>query len=142
MPDFSQLLKKPAGEAKRPPALPAGTYPGIVSGQEQGDSNRNKTPYVRFQVRLTGPADDVSQDELADIDLAKRQMRRDYYLTDDALWRLDEFIKSCGIPTEGRTYEEVLPEVIGQTVLVSVEQYLGTNNEIGNQIGRLVGEAG
>jgi hypothetical protein len=154
MVDFSKLLRKPAGEAKRPPVLPAGDYQGIIKAFELGDANRNKTPYCRFQVGLIGwgegtpetwtvfdPASgktyDVSQ---ADIDLSKRQMRRDYYLTEDALFRLDELIRSCGVEPAGRTYEEILPEMIGQQVLVEIQQYTNqTTAELGNQIGKIVG---
>ena len=154
MPDFSQLLKKPAGEAKRPPPLPAADYYGMVKSYEVGDQNRNRTPYVRFQLALQdwpdnspdewqvtdadGNAHTVSK---ADVDLSKRQMRKDFYLTDDALWRLDEFIRSCGIDAKGRDYEEIIPEVVGQPVMVEVQQYLNQNtNEIGNQVGKAVGQ--
>lgn len=154
MPDFSQLLNKPAGEAKRPPPLPAGDYYGIVKSYEVGDNNRNKTPYVRFQVGLTDWPDS-SEDEWihaesngeshnvtkADIDLSKRQMRKDYYFTDEALWRLDEFIRSCGVDPQGRSYTVVIPELVGVPVTVEVTQYLNqNNNETGNQIGKLVGQ--
>jgi len=143
MVDFSALLRKPAGEAKKPPALPAADYPGVVKSFEMGDNNKNKTPYVRLHVGLTGWAD-VLQEEDKDpsIDLSKRQMRRDYFLTEDALWRLDEFIRSCSIEPNGRSYEEVLPELVGTPVVVEVQQYMNqTSNEIGNQIGKLVGQS-
>jgi hypothetical protein len=67
-------------------------------------------------------------------------MRRDFYLTEDALWRLDDFLRSVGISVEGRSYEEVLPEVIGQPITVEVQQYMNEQSgEIGNQIGKMTG---
>ena len=42
MVDFTSLLKKRAGEAKKPPAYPAADYPGIIKGFELGDANKNK----------------------------------------------------------------------------------------------------
>jgi hypothetical protein len=154
MPDFSALLKRPAGEAKRPPELFAGDFYGLVKSYELGDNNTNKTPYVRLQVALQDWPDQ-SPDEWtvtdpegsttitvskSDVDLSKRSMRRDFYLTDDALWRLDEFIRSCKIDPHGRPYEEVLPELVGQPVMVEVQQYLNQRTQqIGNQIGKLVG---
>lgn len=143
MPDFSQLLRKPAGEAKKPQALPAGDYPGRIKGHEYGDSNKNKTPYVRFNLMLTGWADTVDDSERTDaegktLDISKRSLRRDFFLTDDALWRLDEFLASLGIDLTGRSYEESIPEADGQEVLVEVQQYMNQqNNEIGNQVGAL-----
>lgn len=155
MVDFSALLRKPAGQAKKPPALPVGDFPGRIKSYEVGDSNKKKTPYVRFAAQLTGwpndqPADwkdadgnPVTQDSF---DLSKRQMRRDYYLTDDALWRLDEFARSCGVvmADDGSTpYEEVLPQIVGADVMVEVQQYINPEtNEVGNQIGKLAGTAG
>lgn len=141
MVDFTALLKKPAGEAKKPEALTASDYPGIIKSFEVGDANKNKTPYVRFHLALTGwPADGEEQLD-ADgkaIDLSKRQLRRDMFLTDDALWRLDELLVELGIDVKGRSYEETLPETVGTQVLVEVQQYMNqTNNEIGNQVGKL-----
>lgn len=150
-PNFSHLLKRPAGQAKKPEALPVGDYPGIIKGFEIGDQNKNKTVYARFQLGLTAWPDSVDETERSKtgadgkteaIDLSKRQLRRDFFLTDDALWRLDEFLRSCGIEPEGRTYEECLPEAVGQQVTVEVQQYLNEkNNEIGNQVGKVTGAA-
>ncbi len=140
MVDFSKLLRKNVSDAKRPPALPAADYPGIIARHELGDQNTNHTPYVRYHVRLTGPAETVDPAELAGIELDKRQMRRDFFLTDDADWRLAEFLKSCGIETEGRNFEDTISEAVGKTVVVQVQQYLNQKtNEIGNQIGTLTG---
>lgn len=154
MPDFSVLLKKPAGEARRPPPLPAADFYGLIKGYEVGDQNRNKTPYVRFQLVLQNWPDNLPDEwsvsdadggthtvTKADVDLSKRQMRKDFYFTDDALWRLDEFIKSCNIDVRGRDYDEVIPELVGQPVMIEVQQYLNqSTNEIGNQAGKVVGQ--
>jgi len=150
-PNFAHLLKRPAGKAKKPEALPQGDYPGIIKSFEYGDANKNKTPYVRFHLGLLGWASDVSEDDKfqsdgdggkAPVDITKRQPRRDFFLTDDAFWRLDEFLRSCGIEPAGRSYEEVIPDAVGQQVTVEVQQYMNERtNEIGNQVGRLAGTA-
>ena len=142
MTDFSALLKRPAGESKKPPALPVGDFPGIIKSHELGDNNKNKTPYVRFFVGLTGWPDEVDADDREQdgkpIDLSKKQFRKDFYLSDDALWRLDEFIKAMGVDATGRDYEEVLPELTGLQCTVEVQQYMNQNtSEIGNQVGNL-----
>lgn len=142
MANFSELLKKPAGEAKKPPALPAADYPGIIKSFELGDNNKNKTPYVRFHLGLLGAAETVDAAEFEGIDLSKRQLRRDFYLTEDSLWRLDEFLRAVGVESAGRNYEEVLPEVVGKNVVVEVQQYLNQQtNEIGNQVGKLTAQS-
>lgn len=138
MPDFSSLLRKPAGEAKKPEALPAGDYPGVIKSFELGDQNKNHTPYARLAIGLTGWPDTVDESDRGDTDLSKRNLRRDMYLTDEAFWRLDELLRGLGIEVTGRTYEETIPELVGQQVLVEVQQYMNqTNNEIGNQVGAL-----
>lgn len=142
MPDFSALLKKPAGEAKKPPTLPIGDYQGIVKSFEIGDNNRNRTPYVRFLVVLTEWPEAIEVgDRPEGVELNKRQLRKDYFLTDDSLWRLDAFIRSCGVEPEGRVYEEVLPEIIGQPVYMQIQHYMSPQtNEIGNNAGEVVGQ--
>lgn len=139
MVDFTALLKKPAGEAKKPSALDAGKYPGVIKSFEVGDANKNKTPYVRFHLGLTAwPGDPQTGEDDKPIDLAKRQLRKDYFLTDDALWRLDEFLAEIGVETAGREYQEALPDCVGTQVSVEVQQYMNQqNNEIGNQVGTL-----
>lgn len=144
MPDFSALLKKPAGEAKKPPVLPIGDYGGVVKSQEVGDNNRNKTPYVRFGLVPTEWPEDVAEaDRPEGVDLNKRQLRKDFFLTDDSLWRLDEFIRSCGIEPNGRPYEEILPEIIGQPVTIQMNHYTNQQTgELGNNVGDVVGQYG
>lgn len=160
MPDFSALLRKPAGEAKRPPLLPGGDYMGVVKSFEMGESSQKKTPFVRFNVvlqdwptsapqewQVPGPdGKSMVQISRSDVDLSKRQMRRDFFFTEDALYRLDEFLRSCGISVEGRTYEEALPDVVGATVVAEVQQQMSqregaTADDMFNQIGRLSGTA-
>ena len=148
MADFASLLRKPAGQAKKPEAIPADTYPGLIKSWEVGDNNKNKTPYVRFQLVLTGPGPNTSMEELAEknIDLSKRKMSRDFYLKDKEggdgpLWRLDEFIKSCGVDAAGRDYEAVLPELVGMPVEVEVIQQLTQDNEVISRVEGIRGQA-
>jgi hypothetical protein len=144
MPDFSQLLKKPMADAKRPPALPVGDYPGVVKSYELGDQNKNKTPYVRFHLGLTGWPDSVSEDEHSTpdgkaIDLSKKQFHRDFYLTPEADWRLAEFLRSCGVADSD--FETAVPNAVGAQVLVEIQQYIGKDGEIGNQTNQVKGAA-
>ena len=152
MVDFSGLLKAPAGQASRPKPLPVGNYPGIIKSfsMEAAPAGKDYTAMVRFQVGLLDwPELGVSEEDKVQtqpdgssrqIDLSKRQLRKDFY--DNSLFRLDDFIKSCSVEINGRTYEEVLPELIGARVVVGVEQYLNQQtNDLGNQIRNLVGQS-
>jgi len=124
-------------------------YPGKIQSYEYGDSNANKTPYVRYQLSLTDWPDGVPEEKryfkdregnLVPINLQRVRLRRDFFLTDEALWRLDEFLRSCDVEPDGKDYAEVCPQVIGCDVVIEVQQYLNQNtNEIGNQVGRVLG---
>lgn len=149
MPDFTAWLSKAAGKAVRPPALPVERYPGKIQQYEYGDNNTNKTPYVRYQLSFTGWPEGVPDEKRVykdregkevPINLARVRMRKDFYLTEEALWRLDEFLRSCNIEPEGNTYQEVCPLAVGCDVMIEVQQYLNQNtNEIGNQAGSVLG---
>ena len=154
MVDFAALAKKPSGQGKKMEALPVDTYPGIIRSFEWGDANKNKTPYLRVHGLITGPGNVLgTAEELArlEIDPTKRQFRKDFYLRGadandkeaegQAMYRLDQFLRSCGIEADGRAYEELLPQLIAKPVMVEIQQYLNqTTSDIGNQTGQLVGQ--
>ena len=140
MVDFSTLLRKLAGEAKKPPTMPAGDYPAVIKAFETGDNNKNKTPYVRFQLGFQGFPPDVEQEDIDGIDLSKRQMRADYYLTEDAMWRLDELLRTMGLDMTGKSYEEILREAVGQEITAVVVQGLNQQtNEIYASVSKVFG---
>jgi hypothetical protein len=127
--DFAKLLSKPLDDVKKPPAWPAGTYLGSVTKFEFGDNNTNKTPYARFIIKVTAPGPGLEAHELEGIDFTKgREFRRDFYLTEEADWRLKALIESCGIPTTGRTFAETVPEMVGAQVQVDVVQQNSQKN--------------
>lgn len=138
--DFRSLLSKPADQIERPKPLPAGTYEGTITKYEYGKSKEKKTPYVRYFVQVNSAGEDVDPVEMDGIDLSKKQLRRDFYLTDDAEYRVKELWESCGIDGTGRSLGEILPDLIGCQVLLEVTQ---RNSEDGkdtyNDVGNLKG---
>lgn len=124
MPDFANLLSKPLDEVKRPQAIPAGTYNAMIKSYEAAESKEKKTPYIRFHFTITGPGADVNAADLDGVDLSKKQLRRDFFITPDAEYRLKEFIESCHIDTRGRTFQSTLPDMVNQPVLLEVVQRL------------------
>ncbi len=129
MPDFSELINRPAGVAKRQPPLPAYDYPGIITSYEPGKSSKG-TPYVRFHVTLSGWPEGIPEGAKQDsdgneMDLSKKRFRYDYYTSDDALVMLDDFIRGCGVnlPDDGSVgYGEAISQLIGCQVTASVQQ--------------------
>lgn len=149
MPDFSGLLKRPAGESKKPKLLVFGDYQGIIKGHsvEAAPAGKDYSAIIRIQVGLTDWPDSATEEDRQDdstgtmkpIDLSKRQMRKDFY--DTSLFRLDDLIRSCGIEPNGRAYEEVLPELTGAPLVVTMGTYHNDRtNEFGNQINGIAGQ--
>jgi hypothetical protein len=130
--DFKSLLSTPVESAERPKPRPAGTYTGVIE-KFQFDKSKNKlTPFVRFSVAAVSPGDGIDQQALQEAGpLDKWKPHRDYYLTNDALYRLRELIESCGIPTKGRSFNATIPELKGKPVVLQVVLDNSTNETTG-----------
>jgi len=140
--DSRTLLQKPADEIKRPPVLPAGTYHGIVKSYEFKKSKEKQTPYVEVILGLQAPGDGIDPETVIGIDFSKKQLRKSYFLTEDAIYRLKEFLESCGHPTTSRTLGEVIPEMVNSPVLIEVTQRNSQDgSEIFNDAGNVKGAA-
>ncbi len=147
--DASNFLDMPSGKTVRPAALPIETYPGIVTSFERSESRR-KTPIARFNVRLRDWPASIPESArmqadgdgvLQSIDLSKRTYRADFFITEDALYRLDEFLRSCGIEPDGTPYGALCARAIGCPVSVDMGQYISeSTGEIGNQVNKIYGE--
>lgn len=121
-PNFADILDRPASETEKPKPLPAGSYSTVVTGLPRRDvSSKKKTPFVEFILKITGALDDVSEEDLAawstradggKKSLTEATVKATYYLTEDALWRLKEFIEHCGIEVpEGASYSQLIEEL-------------------------------
>lgn len=104
-PNFSSILDDSPTEVARPQPLPAGTYLTRVIGQPRYDkSSKKQTPFVEFTLKLMAAEEDVDADELADAlgekSISDRVLPITFYLTEDAVYRLDEFHEHCGLDLE------------------------------------------
>jgi len=115
-PSFAPILDRAPKEVERPKSLPIGSYIWIIKGVPKFDrSNFKKTEYVEFTVVPQGPVTgndgnlDVDQEALdatltrkdgSRIAIQAKSQRLTFYLTEDALWRLKEFLKHIGFDTE------------------------------------------
>jgi hypothetical protein len=119
-PNFASLLDEAPTEIVRPKPLPSGTYYGVVMGvPEEGRSSKKQTPFVKFSVRITSAGDDVDEQELEESGgIDDKVLPLTFYITEDAVYRLDEFHEQCGIdltePTSRkRRNEEIMNAQIG-----------------------------
>ena len=120
MADFKSLLKRPADSFERPKPLPPGTYNGVIAQREFLESREKKTPYVRFSVKINSPGEGIDPAQLEGVDLSKKSLRKDFFITEDATYRLTEFANSCDVPTAGRGLDEVIEDLVNKPVLVEV----------------------
>ena len=102
-PNFGALLDKPASDIERPKPLPQGSYHCIVKGLPRFDKSSKKfTEFVEFTLQPTAAGEDVDEEDLAAMGgIANKTIRATYYITEDALWRLKDFLSHCGIEEDG-----------------------------------------
>ena len=138
-PNFSHLLKTPISQTKKPPTLPAGDYPAIIKGYEFGETrSAKKTPFVKFGVGLLDWPETVDLEQRQGINLQSRNLSVDYYLTEDAKWRLAAFLQQCDVGTDD--FEEGIVNAVGKHVVAVVKQRLNEqNNETIAFVDSLVG---
>lgn len=112
-PNFSSILDKPIAEVERPLPWPAGSYAGVVKGKPAFDvSSKKKTPYVEFTLVPTAAIEgEVDEAELASFEaksgkITTKQQKVQYYLTDNALFMLKDFLKACGIDVDAGSIRE------------------------------------
>lgn len=98
-PNFSSILDEAPTEVKVPPPMPAGTYTFVVQGQPRYDKSSKKgTEFVEFTLKPVAVGEDVDEDELNSIGgIDGKTVRATFYLTEDAVFMLDQFHAACGI---------------------------------------------
>lgn len=144
--DVRDLLSRPTDSFERPPNLPNGHYYGTISNFAFDKArNENKTDFCRIFFKLEGPGEDLQADETAEealskIDFSRRELRRDFYITPDAMYRLRNFCDAVLGKEQGRSFGERLPELKGKRVLIQVTSRQDRNdpeveyNDVGNVV--------
>ena len=124
MANFQDVLNKPAAEIEPPKALPVGTYLCIVDGQpEIVQRGKNNNYCAIFKLKPAQAQPDVDQQALMQTlkgsALQDKRINHTLWITDDAAWRLDQFLADhLGIDKGKKTLGEMIPEAAGKQVLV------------------------
>lgn len=138
--DFKALLSKSTDTIERPKPLPPGTYQAIIGQHKYDESTQKKTPFVRFFIQPTAPGPDIDSDALAGIDLSKKKLQKDYYLTADAEYRVKDLATSCGIKTQGRSLGEMIEDIANVPVIIEVKHRNSQDGEeVYNEVGSMKG---
>lgn len=129
MVDFTSLLEKRLDDVEAPALLPQGSYVMTIAGYRTGESAKKKTPYVEFDLKISSAMDDVDQEELAKVkNLQDKTLKTQFYLNEDALFRLKDFCKKTGVPTEGKSFTEILSEIAGAQLIGIVNHRVNPEN--------------
>lgn len=130
--NFANILSKKVEETERPKPIPAGNYVFAILEHEFGESAKKKTPYVRFWCRPMAPMADVDQSILPPT-WQEKKMKLDFYLTDDAMFMLREFLeKTLGMSTSGMAYSDLIPATTGQNFVGQVGHEISGDNIYAN----------
>jgi hypothetical protein len=129
IPNFRELLSTATDAVERPKPLAAGHYIGQVKGHEFGVSKTKQTPYVRFILTPTEETNDIPDGANTGITLANRELRRDFYLTPTALYRLSDALDAMLGKAAGRTFDVRIPETRGVRIMFHVTQREVTDND-------------
>lgn len=119
-PNFSSVLDKQADTIERPKPYPVGTYTFLVQGPPKLDKTTKKqTDFCEFTCKFLAPSEDVDREALAEMGgISDKTIRNTYYLTEDAVWRLKEFLTtSLGIDGSNKSLREMLSEAPGRQFL-------------------------
>lgn len=101
-PNFSSILDESPTEVSAPVPLPQGVYLCMVTGTPRYDkSSRKGTDFVEFTLRPIAAEADVDETELNEAGgLEGKTIKAVFYLTEDGIYRLDEFHSHCGVDLE------------------------------------------
>lgn len=103
-PNFASILDESPTEVSAPQPAPQGTYVFVVGNPRYDKSSVKGTDFVEFPVRAIAAESDVDEAELEEAGgLDAINLRATFYLTEDAVYRLDEFHSHCGIDLEDGT---------------------------------------
>lgn len=134
--NFNAILSKQVEEVERPKPLPVGTYLFNIVRHEFGESQQKKTPYVRFICKPMMAQDDVDKSMLPE-NWQSKEFRQDFYLTDEAMFRLRDFLETIQVSVSGRTFAAAIPDTTNRQFLGTVTHTIGKDGksvyaEIGN----------
>jgi|HubBroStandDraft_4_1064222.scaffolds.fasta_scaffold50959_1 hypothetical protein len=118
--NFRAILSQKTDEVERPRALADGHYIGVIKTHEFGQSSNKKTPFCRWILTPEEETSDVPEGANAGIDFSKREVRKDFYITPAAIYRLSDALDAVLGKQNGRSFDERLPEVRGLRVLFQV----------------------
>lgn len=123
MANFQDILNKRVDAVERPKPHPMGTYLVLVEGAPKfSQVGENKRDVADFNLKILQPQPDVDPEEIEKSGgVNGKSVRARFFLTDDAVWRLDAFLfEALGIET-GKSRTQAIAEAPGKQVMVKIK---------------------
>lgn len=133
-PNLSSILDRRPSEIERPKPLPQGTYFTMLVGMPRYDvSSKKQTPFVEFTHKIIQAGEDVDAEALTEAltaagtgevrALQDVTMKNTFYTTENAAWRLKDFLKDCGfdVDDDSMSIREMVEQTAGRQVAIFVK---------------------
>lgn len=125
MSNFADILKKRASDVEAPKPLPVGTYICLVTAlPEFAKMGKNETDVANYTLRVIQAGEDVDPDAYREATKGREtvQIKHRFFLTEDAIYRLKNFlVDDLQIEEDGKTLGELIQESAGRQVRVSLK---------------------
>ena len=143
--NFANILDMAPSEAKPPPVLPVGTYLCVVQGMPRYDKSSQKgTPFAEYTFVVQAAGDDVDEGAIALIDggVVGKTIKAQYYLTENAMFMLKDFLGHCGLDVEGAgSFKELMDQANGCQILAAIKHQASKDPNDKRTFPRLAGTA-
>lgn len=118
---FGSILDKRVEDIKEPVTMPTGSYVFTIHGLPRYDkSSKKQTEFVEFTCNYVEALDDVDQDQLAAAGgFAGKQTKLTFYLTEEAAYRLKDFLAHLKIE-EQETLRPMIEEATGRSFIGTI----------------------
>lgn len=135
MANFTDILNKPAESIEKPKPRPPGTYLCIVNGPHK-QKEVNDKPVISVAFKTMQAQEDVDQTSLAEAGGVGNTLVQDYFLVtndgNDNSYQLLRFLTDhLGIDKVGKSLAQMLAEMPGKQVLVTLKHEIYTDKNTG-----------
>lgn len=135
MVSFTDILNKPAESVKKPPPRPIGTYLSIVNGTHKQKEINDKA-VIDIQFKTMQAQADVDQEALAAAGGVGNIVTKSFWMQDNdgnvTDWELLKFLEHhLGIEKTGKSIAQMLSEIPGKQVLVTLKHRIFTDKSSG-----------
>jgi hypothetical protein len=126
--NIRELLHVTSEQVERPKPLPSSHYVATITNHEFTKTrSQAQTDVLRFFFKISRVAEDGEANpdvmtQLEGVDLGRTELRKDFFLTPRALYRLSDFVDAVLGKETGRMIDDRIPETRGAHVLINVSQ--------------------